>query len=332
MKDPRVIIAQIVRCQLQAAHDVELGERATEFGYFVSSMQRLEAEGRKLHLARRHGLRGAQRRLLRQLRMHLSDLGYHLESVSHRLSRPLHQLPAPSEIIQELDQLETEFGGFGFNPSRSVVKVKTEPIELEGLYLGPFGIQLHLPGLCDAPRHLPLAVVALDPHPPAQCENVTHPHVRDDELCTGDALLALRAALLGGRLCDFFVIVRQVLGTYNPGSPFVAVEDWHGRPCADCGDLTVDERCCYCDRCEQEFCEDCISYCGECSRARCRSCLGVCQHCEDSRCEECMRRCKTCGQPCCASCLEEELCPTCIEQQEENDDERKATQAAPSAA
>ena len=31
-----------------------------------------------------------------------------------------------------------------------------------------------------------------------------------------------------GRLFDFFVIVRQVLNTYNPHSAYISLEDWDG--------------------------------------------------------------------------------------------------------
>ncbi len=42
------------------------------------------------------------------------------------------------------------------------------------------------------------------------------------------------AALTEGRLLDFFMIVRQVLQTYSPDSPYVSLDDWYGRQCSDC--------------------------------------------------------------------------------------------------
>jgi hypothetical protein len=42
----------------------------------------------------------------------------------------------------------------------------------------------------------------------------------------------IRNALEQGRLHDFFMIVANLLRTYNWGSPFVSVSDWRGEECA----------------------------------------------------------------------------------------------------
>ena len=63
-------------------------------------------------------------------------------------------------------------------------------------------------------------MIALDPHPAALNDAVTHPHVSDERLCTGDAGAAIQAALAAGRVFDFFTLVRSVLVTYNPESPY----------------------------------------------------------------------------------------------------------------
>ena len=63
-------------------------------------------------------------------------------------------------------------------------------------------------------------VVALDPHPAGSDESVTHPHVRDEQLCAGDAAAAIRSALAGGRICDFFLLVRSVLDRIQPRLAF----------------------------------------------------------------------------------------------------------------
>src|SRR5678815_5899637 len=86
-----------------------------------------------------------------------------------------------------------------------------------------------------------LDIVAIDPNPAATSEDTTHPHVRDHQLCAGDATVPIKAALREGRICDAFLAVNAVLHHYNPGSAYVSLDEWSGTPCADCGRITDEE-------------------------------------------------------------------------------------------
>ena len=99
----------------------------------------------------------------------------------------------------------------------------TDPITLEGVYLGPFSIRLNV-DLLEAGRTDASAfqAVALDPHPASSSDTTTHPHVRDDYLCAGEASEPISAALREGRVADAFLLVRSVLTNYNRSSPFIA--------------------------------------------------------------------------------------------------------------
>ena len=66
-------------------------------------------------------------------------------------------------------------------------------------------------------------------------EEVTHLHVHDRTLCEEDGRVPIRSALRQGRLCDFFLLVQQVLQTDNAGSAFVRLEDWDSKSCANYG-------------------------------------------------------------------------------------------------
>lgn len=79
---------------------------------------------------------------------------------------------------------------------------------LDELALGPFELVWNWSRLGTSHE---LQVVALEPRRPAARNDVTHPRVLEDVLCEGDAALPLQQALRSGRLCDHFVIVRQVL-------------------------------------------------------------------------------------------------------------------------
>jgi len=110
----------------------------------------------------------------------------------------------------------------------------TEPITLEDVYLGPFRIQLELnkdirlssvEALSELYQGGAYHVIALEPNLAATDASVNHPHVSNERLCEGDGYAPIRAALEQGRLCDFFTLVRSILNTYSPDSPYVRLDD-----------------------------------------------------------------------------------------------------------
>lgn len=183
-----------------------------QFGACVKRVQFCETRGLLLGAA-------IARTQLTQLAQRL----VHDVSPLRRLSEPNLTPPAVKEVFAELRALEHEFGGLILKPSQ--ISVATPPIELSGIELGRFEIQLIGKGL---------KVVALEPHPAESDSDITHPHVSAGQLCAGWGAESMGAALTEGRLLDFFMIVRQVLQTYSPDSPYVSLDDWYGRQCSDC--------------------------------------------------------------------------------------------------
>jgi len=252
---------------------------------------------------------------LAQLRSELQCLLRYLPGEVHSAEQaipPAVTILSLAELAREFDQMDDEFGGWGYE-APNILLVATEPITLEEIPLGVFEIRLNLEHLCRLGSSPPYELIARTPNPAACNESVIHPHVRDGELCEGDAAIPIKAALSEGRLCDFFMLVRSVLQTYNPHSPHVALRNWHGSPCHDCNGLMEDGESFYCESCDHDFCDDCISYCRSCDESRCLGCLEDCPHCEERTCSPCMETCGDCGKPCCRNCLEEELCPKCLE-------------------
>jgi len=86
-------------------------------------------------------------------------------------------------LFAELKQLQQEFGNLHFDGENNSISVETDPIELDGLYLGPFRIEPHLNKLRELYGTSPYCVVALDPHPAATDQTVTNPHVSNERLC-----------------------------------------------------------------------------------------------------------------------------------------------------
>lgn len=250
----------------------------------------------------------------------LRDLPYRSSRLEQAIDAAKRPVPTVRQIFDDLRQTLCEFGGLRYSSEDDELVVTTEPIELQYTYLGPFEIRLHIAGLADM-RYSGTVyrIVALDPRPAAGNQSVTHPHVSDQRLCEGEAGAAISSALQTGRICDFFQLIRAVLTTYNPSSPYVPLESWEGRSCGDCGYMVGEDDLCFCTSCEGDYCPECISYCRRCDERTCLVCLSRCDVCEDHVCPSCMTTCPECGEQLCVNCRDELLCP-CLEERNDHDE------------
>ncbi len=265
-------------------------------------------------------------RYLRALEDVTSALDWHTKQARQEIPAP----PSLPTLLEEIAACEDEFDVLDVCRDDQRVSVTTEPIVLEGVPLGRFRIDL-LPG--NMPAKDPLdwfRIEALDPNPSAPNENVPHPHVDGDHLCTGDGSAAIHGALIAGRLSEFFVLVRSILRTYNPESPYVSIEDWDGRPCEDCGYTVSEDNAFYCEGCENTFCDECIRSCETCDVTLCRGCLHRSEISDVWICESCSAPCEGCGSLCTQEELPDGLCEPCREQlqndEKETTDDNESTQ------
>jgi hypothetical protein len=263
-----------------------------------------------------------------------TDLRHYLTSLESQVASILRELPSSSmvetlattsDIYKDLIALGKEFDEINYDRHAKWLSVTTEPLELEGVYLGPFEIRLNWRR--DA---LTYRVIASDPHPPESRENVTHPHVMDDVLCEGDGKPAIREALAQGRMLDFFTLVASVLRTYNPESPFVELALWEGQSCSDCGAFVSDDYY-ICARCSSTLCSGCEVSCASCEESYCSQCVTGCSACDQCYCGNCMGRCIECNSRLCAACLsEEERCQKCYEKEQFQESDQSATMSGQS--
>lgn len=274
------------------------------------SWQEVTKQVQRMELARSKGWLAAGK----NLRL---DLSYSVRRLMRELDEFHSQLPAgqqrrivasPRDILADLQQLPLEFEEVAIDLQERTVTVVTDPIRLESLYLGPFQMVLHWDRIGGS---RPYFTRAAEPHRPSHDEEVTHPHVRKDVLCEGDGSAAIKAALLEGRLLDFFALVSQILGTYNDASAYVSIHRWSGVACSDCGYSMDSEDHGICERCDEGLCSDCSTHCPTCNRYVCGGCL----------CE-----CNECGERYCRSCLTDGpestlYCETCLENEKENSDD-----------
>jgi len=251
----------------------------------------------------------AARRLDRDFNAQLNSLLDQIRQiVNDRSTRPAKHIPTVHDIHQDILSLKAEFEAVTWDIRQRTLSVTTADVVLRNIDLGRFEIELDWRELPDASA---FRVIALDPNPADSNDQVTHPHVESESLCVGDARLSLQHALEQGRIADFFLIVNSVLLTYNSGSPYVSLAEWHGVRCSDCGDSVGSEDCFTCGKCEDSLCESCYRYCEPCSGHFCCTCVATCDACDEDLCRDCQQSCKSCKATFCPSCLEENLCDTC---------------------
>ena len=284
-----------------------------------------EAVIRGMRRARERGWLLAAKRLQRDLRQMLRWLQDELTAIDGQLelSHDESCRASAADIYADLVALDEEFDAVSFDRPGKTIAVTTEPIELDGVYLGPFEIRLDWGDLTDGhPRNY--RVIAVEANPAASNEGVTHPHVQDEAVCEGEGKQPIRHSLEQGRLFDFFVIVANLLRTYNPDSPFVSLSEWHGMPCADCGTTVADDEQWSCQRCGTTVCGECYYNCSDCSGTFCSACVTACAGCDESHCDECLKQCSRCHAEHCRACLNsKQRCSSCHDQ--ETKEEREAS-------
>ena len=324
-------IAQLVRDQLMRLRQAQLDDADAAVRSLSIAHQQIAAHQRRLALTRRLGLSCAAKQVRSHQRQAVEQFAQQLNTLVRRLNEPSLRIPTLRELMADLAQIHEEFepphpGGYpggcsgGFTFSHRMLCVCTPAIELEDVYLGPFEIQLDLGMLDQCTSQQVYTVMALDAHPAAAGTEITHPHINRQHLCEGDGGLAIRRALMEGRLCDFFLLVTSILQEYNADSAYVELRDWHAIACADCGDTTGEDDSYWCEDCERSYCPSCAGACDRCGRGACLGCLRRCAMCDESFCRHCITACTRCDARACPECLEDQLCVDC---QGESDDEEK---------
>ena len=248
---------------------------------------------RQLEMAHDRGFRHCLASLHEDYRWRLDELTGMIQSLRQFRGSPPRE-PSLSDWFHELRALEDDFGEIVIDAKRSILRVTTEPITLQGVYLGPFAIDFGWSRLGEYRGVRCFDIVARDPHPANNRDDVTHPHVDDGNLCAGDATAPIDRALSEGRISDAFLLIRSVLTTYNAKSAYVPLAEWDGVSCEDCRNRVQRENASYCSGCEHDLCEDCASSCRSCDTTRCSDCLTACDGCDELCCSRCLEEIESC--------------------------------------
>jgi hypothetical protein len=318
-------VAYLIQEALSGLRKSRYLECVRQLSLFTGSLHEIAHGSRKLALALTRDWWAASEECCKGIARHLGQIPYSVSQLESLLDRRHKEVPNLGTILEELKAVQEEFDDVAFNPDEGALSAITEPITLEDTYLGPFRIALYLDKVQEMCHKIPYYVIAVEPHPSAKDEAITHPHVSNEMLCEGDGAAAIRAALEDGRLCDFFVMVRGILTTYNPDSPYISLADWDGTPCYDCGYVMDGESVYYCSHCDNATCDECSRVCTDCGEIVCGNCACRCEICDRSLCPKCAKtKCNECESICCESCISDGLCPDCQEEMENEDEEQQS--------
>jgi len=305
-------------CQLKTQH---LQKVHSQLENFCQKCTDVSKDSHLFDVAVERNWSGAAERIRSRISRNLNDFAFDLQRLKEIIDVDRPTQPKLSDIFAEFNQIEQDLGQFKVDLKEKTISVITDPITLDDISLGSFEIKLDIGMICRLYTESPYRIIALEPNPAGSNENVTHPHVSDEYLCEGDGHVPIRMALEEGRVCDFFMMIAQILQTYNPHSPYVALSDWDGYSCYDCGYTVGTDDSYYCENCGESFCDECSGYCKICDDTLCRGCLRECPDCQEPVCKHCFGVCQECERGVCTDCLEENICQTCIENRKENQDE-----------
>ncbi len=326
-------IAAVIHQELLLLRENRYKEQLRQLSLFVSHLQAVAHDARRFGVAiSRHWYAAADHcaaGVLRRL-YEIPHCQSHIEAILERRSQ---RVLGPAIIFEELKSAQDEFDDLTYDDEENILSVVTEPITLEDIDLGPFRIELHPDRLREMYQKIPYHVIAVEPNPAATDEGVTHPHVNNETLCEGEGAGAIRAALEEGRIYDFFCMVRSILQTYNPDSPYVALSNWSGTACSDCGYVMDSEEIGYCHHCDDAVCDQCSRVCTDCGEIVCNDCASHCEVCDKPLCPNCAKnKCSECEALCCESCIHDGLCPACQEEMENQDHEEQSNEDEPQTA
>jgi hypothetical protein len=187
MKDERMKVfrlANLIRDRLVAQPQKRLTGLCEDGSYVDSAMQRYQAICQKVAKATARNWVSAADYYFNEAYQTLSALRGEIDArLKQQSSQERPVVASLGSIVADLDQLKTEFHAWEFDPKEQDLSVQTEPIELKGVELGEFQINLHLKTLNRPDPVNSYSIIALDANPATGRDGIIHPHVSDQRLC-----------------------------------------------------------------------------------------------------------------------------------------------------
>ena len=115
----------------------------------------------------------------------LRDLPYAIEQALQMMTHARGHLPSPDKFSRICGSFRMSSDVSNVTFKTNGLEVFTDPIVLEETFLGDFEIRLEIEKLAELRDSSAFQIIAVDPHPAATNDNVTHPHVSEEYLCAG---------------------------------------------------------------------------------------------------------------------------------------------------
>lgn len=241
------------------------------------------------------------------------NITLHLEATGSMLKAAVKNTPITPlslrEAIEEIRIVSKTWSKVKFRANTlSVLITDVTLCDEEEVNLGSFWVNLDLTN--------PIEGLDIESVDEIQSEGgYYHPHVKHDNLCSGDGDLPMNDAICQGRLEDFFRVVEAILRTYNPESPHEELTEWYNPHhegefyCDRCEEWRDDDVSCWCDGCNTQYCDCCDvggGCCTKCEEWRCSECSTTCNDCGGvvcKKCDNCDNFCENCKLDFCSSCM-----------------------------
>jgi hypothetical protein len=166
-------------------------ERQIDWDHLEHRFHLAQQQHQLVEKARERGWHLAARSQQAHLQSVLRAVAESLREAQEKMLLPPPSLPSLNDLLAELQNLDVEFDDVVLD-QKTFLAVQTDSIVLEGIDLGRFSIRFHWVRLAQRDSQSCFDVVALDPNSASSNEDVTHPHVRSQQLCAGDATLPLQ--------------------------------------------------------------------------------------------------------------------------------------------
>lgn len=266
--------------------------------------------------------RGNLKKLIRALQVvaydvtHLSrDLARATETIGAFIeehSKKCDELPAyptVQALMKDLAAIEEDFVKWTYDHANNTLTVRTDTMRLAppsgdfSVTFSGFDIVIDLDALA---RNIesPYRITAPKPTYPVRSgdSSLIHPHVRNAKLCEGEGVRSVDLFLSRGLFQDLIVLINQILSTYNPESPYLALAYWteDGRE-PDMADDDEEDAGAHCDCCGFSTAFDDLAECASCGNGACAECGNWCKVDQRTLCDGCVVRRQRQSSPCCSS-------------------------------
>ena len=136
-------IADLILSKLKLLRNKRYDEIQKKLYNVIASHEKLRSIREGIFKCLRFKWHRSAEKLVTRAQRILQELPYTLGELERTIKTSEAELPTLRQVYEELRQVQEEFGRLAYSPEEKTISVFTEPIELEGIFLGDFEIKLN---------------------------------------------------------------------------------------------------------------------------------------------------------------------------------------------